>query len=208
MNFIDDINLEASSTGTNAHVGSQLPNFIDAPVAGAVDFQHIDVVASGNLTTDVALPARCIARALDAVEGFGQNACRGGLTHTTRPREQIRMTDAVGRDGVLQRLGHGGLSDKFGKRLGAVAACDDDIFAASSGISGGGIRAIGHGDCALECDSQTVSNVPARPFPRATSDPRTRVHRLGLLRLRPDPVHGSPSQGPLVTRRTDRVLLC
>jgi hypothetical protein len=28
--------------------------------------------------------------------------------------------------------------------------------------------------------------------------PRTRVPRLGLLRLRPDPVHGSPSRGPLL----------
>ena len=32
----------------------------------------------------------------------------------------------------------------------------------------------------------------------AESGPRTRVPRLGLLRLRPDPVHGSPSQGPLL----------
>ncbi len=36
---------------------------------------------------------------------------------------------------------------------------------------------------------------------RPTSGPRTRVPRLGLLRLRPDPVHGSPSRGPLLSRR-------
>ena len=34
----------------------------------------------------------------------------------------------------------------------------------------------------------------------AESDPCTRVPRLGLLRLRPDPVHGSPSQGPLTDK--------
>ena len=35
---------------------------------------------------------------------------------------------------------------------------------------------------------------------RPPSDPRTRVPQLGLLRLRPDPVPGSPSQGPLGNR--------
>ncbi len=33
-----------------------------------------------------------------------------------------------------------------------------------------------------------------------TRGSRTRVPRLGLLRLRPDPVHGSPSREPLVDR--------
>src|SRR5438067_1478102 len=35
--------------------------------------------------------------------------------------------------------------------------------------------------------------------------PRTRVRRLWLLRLRPDPFHASPSRGPLIDRQ---VIIC
>lgn len=38
----------------------------------------------------------------------------------------------------------------------------------------------------------------------AISDPRTGVPRLGLLRLRPDPIHGSPLRGPLIDRSPAR----
>ena len=53
-----------------------------------------------------------------------------------------------------------------------------------------------------EADVRTAELTRATPRTHEpASDPRTRVHRLGLLRLRPDPVHGSPSQGPLAARR-------
>ena len=126
---------------------------------------------------------------------LGENSGGRGLAHAAGAGEQIGMSDAVGRDCILQAPGRPWPGRPvLRKRLRTVSPGDDDIFTASGA------------DHRLPCDQPCQRNNRGAPVRtckgrcrRTASDPRTRVHRLGLLRLRPDPVHGSPSQGPLAT---------
>ena len=45
VDFVDDVDLESCPAGPHAGVLPQLADFVDAAVAGAVDFQHVHVLA-------------------------------------------------------------------------------------------------------------------------------------------------------------------
>ena len=57
VHFVDDVDLEAGAAGPDVDVLPQLADLVDAAVAGAVDLQHVDVVARGDGLADVALVA-------------------------------------------------------------------------------------------------------------------------------------------------------
>ena len=46
VDFVDDVDFEARPAGPHVDVLPQLADFVDAAVAGAVDLQHVDVVAA------------------------------------------------------------------------------------------------------------------------------------------------------------------
>ena len=50
VDFVDDVDLVACPAGPVLTVAAQFADVIDAVVAGAVDFEHVDVVAAGDLT--------------------------------------------------------------------------------------------------------------------------------------------------------------
>ena len=64
VDFVDDVDLVPHAAGPHGHVLPQLANLVDAAVAGAVDFQHVDVVAGRHAEADVALVARRRRRAV------------------------------------------------------------------------------------------------------------------------------------------------
>src|SRR5690349_2619948 len=100
MNFVDDVNLEPSPAGPHASVLPQLADFVDAAIAGAVDFQDIDVFAPADAHADVALVARMGRGAVHAVERLGENPRGRGLAHPTGAREQVSVSDPVRFDGA------------------------------------------------------------------------------------------------------------
>ena len=142
VDFVDDVNLEPHAAGPHGDVLPQLANFVDAAVAGAVDLQHVDVVAGGDAQADVALVARRGRRAVDAVERLGQDAGGRRLADAAGAGEQIGVADAVAGDGLLQRLGDVLLADQLVERLRPVAAGDDDV-AAGGRIVGSSIGGVG-----------------------------------------------------------------
>ena len=46
VDFVDDVNLESRPAGPHVDVLPQLADLVDAAIAGAVDLQHVDVVAA------------------------------------------------------------------------------------------------------------------------------------------------------------------
>ena len=113
VDFVDDVNLEPRAAGPHGDVLAELADFVDAAVAGAVDLEHVDVVAGGDALADLALAAGRGRRAAFAVEALGENAGGGGLAHAAGAGEQIGVPDAVAGDGALQRLGDVLLADQL-----------------------------------------------------------------------------------------------
>src|SRR3954468_2383910 len=58
MNFIYDIDLETAFRRLVSNVLDNLPNFVDTTIRSAINFQHIEAVAGGDLSTLRALVTR------------------------------------------------------------------------------------------------------------------------------------------------------
>src|SRR5436305_15170027 len=84
VDFVDDVDLESGAARPDVDVLAQLANFVDPAIAGAVDFQDIDIVAGADARADVTLVARRWRRPGQAVQRLRQNA--GGR----------RLADATG----------------------------------------------------------------------------------------------------------------
>ncbi len=65
--------------------------------------------------------ARVAVLEVRAVDGLGQDPGERGLAGAARPDEQDGVADAVGADGVAERLDDGFLADDLAERLGAPA---------------------------------------------------------------------------------------
>ncbi len=122
VHFVDDIDFVPCTAGAHVGVGPQLANFVNASIAGTVNFQHIDVFARVNRSTNITVIIGLSRRAVGSVEGFGENPGRRRLADPPSTGEQIRMPDPIGVNGVDQRPGHLLLSHQFAKIAGAIAA--------------------------------------------------------------------------------------
>jgi hypothetical protein len=58
VDFVDDVDFEPYAAGADSHVLAELTDFVDAAVAGAIDFDYINVVSGSHAEADVALAAR------------------------------------------------------------------------------------------------------------------------------------------------------
>ena len=134
VDFVDDVDLESRPAGPHVDVLPQLADLVDAAVAGPVDLQHVHVVARADALADVALVAGDGRRALDAVQGLGQDPGGGGLAHAPGPGEQVGMADAVRGDRVGQCLGDVLLADQLLEGLRAIAPGDDDVLPRLRGL--------------------------------------------------------------------------
>ena len=68
MHFVDEINFVTPFCWRVPHVFSQLTDVFDTIVAGAIDLDHVETVASGNFAAIIALAARRNGRAFNAIE--------------------------------------------------------------------------------------------------------------------------------------------
>ena len=101
--------------------------FVDAVVAGAVDLEHVHVLAGGDALADVAFAAGRGRRSLLAVERLGEDAGGRGLADAACSGEEIGVGDAVALEGVGQGAGDRLLADEVGEGLRPIAPRQDGV---------------------------------------------------------------------------------
>ena len=120
VHLVDDVDLELRR-GRRVHTGlAQLTHLIDAVVAGAVDLQHVDRAALGDLVALRIVIGKIDLRPVGAVEALGKNPRQGRLAGSPWPAEQIGVRDSLTTDGVGQRLADVILADDIAEALRTV----------------------------------------------------------------------------------------
>src|SRR5438552_3696699 len=107
---------------TELDVLTDFADLVDAAVAGAVDLEHVHVLAGGDAAAAVADAAGRDGRPLFAVERLGEDAGGGGFADAAGAGEEVGVGDAVAGDGVAEGLGDGLLPDQVAEQLRPVAA--------------------------------------------------------------------------------------
>ena len=125
VDLVDDVDLVVVARGGVAHRFAQLAHGVDAAVAGAVDLQHVDRPALGDLQAGGAGVARRGSRPVDAVQRLGHEPRDGRLADPAQTREQVGVVDALAGDGVPEGRDDRLLADHVLERLRAVLACED-----------------------------------------------------------------------------------
>jgi hypothetical protein len=125
VDFVDDVDLEPAVGGADGHVLPQLPDLVDATVAGGVDLDHVDVVAGRDRPAGVAGVAGLRCRPGGALERLGEDPGRARLAGAAGAAEQVGVADAARLDGAGEAPGHVLLPHQFVEALRPVAAGDD-----------------------------------------------------------------------------------
>ena len=127
VDFVDDVDLVARPAGPILDVAADVADVVDAAVAGAVDLEHVHVLAGGDAAADVAHAAGRRRRAVFAVERLGEDAGRRGLADAAGAGEEVGVGDAVALEGVGQGAGDGFLADEVGEGLRPIAPGEDGV---------------------------------------------------------------------------------
>ena len=102
VGFVDDVDLALALYRREIHLLPYIANLVDSPVAGGVQFDDIqkpafvDGLANGTLVAGVA------ALGVKAVNGFGQDAGRGGFTAAPGTAKQVGVGHSSLDDGLKQ----------------------------------------------------------------------------------------------------------
>ena len=120
MNFVDDVDFEFRCRRRVFDRVAQFPDFFDAAVAGAVNFQHVERAAVGNLPATGVIVIEICLRAAFAIEALGEDAGDGGFAGAARATEEVGVGDAVLPNGIGQRLGDMLLADDVAEALRPV----------------------------------------------------------------------------------------
>ncbi len=127
VDFVNDVDLELRAGGRVFAGLAQLADLLDAVVAGAVNFQHVERAALGDFLAARVVVVEVHLRAAGAVEAFGEDAGDGGLAGAARAAEQVGVRDALLLDGMGERLRDVLLPDDIREALRAVFAGNDLI---------------------------------------------------------------------------------
>src|SRR5581483_1025984 len=122
MSFVEDIDLVFAGGGGHHYFFAQFANAIDTAIGSRIDLNHIERIASGNLTTLLALVARLPVLWVCAVDGLGKEASHRGLAGAARPGEEIGMSQVTTIECVFQSTNDSFLTHKLGEGLGAPFA--------------------------------------------------------------------------------------
>jgi hypothetical protein len=123
MDLIDDVDLEPTIARHVLNIFTELTDFINSSVRGAIDFKHVYGNPMGNFVAQLARIAWRWSGAPLAVHGFGHDPCNRGLTNTPGASKQMGMGYSVSLDGVSERLSDVILSNNLFKGLGAIFSC-------------------------------------------------------------------------------------
>ena len=127
MDFVDDDDPKAALGRPVLDTFSEVTDMIDARMRGAVNLQHIDRAAGGDLEAITTGVAGIWSRATLAVEGFGEQAGGGGFPYTARAGEQKGVSHTAAAEGVTQGAGHMFLTHHFVKGLWPPLTSEDEV---------------------------------------------------------------------------------
>ncbi len=119
MNFINDEDFIRSIHGRVFYDFPQIPDFLDSPVGGTINFQYVQIPSVGNFLASIAGVTGYTIFGLGAVQGFGNNACGRGFPYAPGAREHVPLSDPILFKGIGQRPGDVILSHHILKGLGA-----------------------------------------------------------------------------------------
>ena len=117
MNFVYNVNLVAARVRGKKNLVLDLAHIINARIGSTVNLYNIKGRTSRNLLTSLTLATGTCCWALLAVQRLCQNACRGSLTTTARPRKQISVGNLPGSNRIPKSLGNKFLPDQIFKSL-------------------------------------------------------------------------------------------
>ena len=133
VSFVENVDLEAVAGWAVARAFAEFADFVNATIGGGVDFDHVDGVASANLSTRFADSAGLgdgmilFRKSRATVERGGQNASDRSLTDAAMTAENVAVGRAALFDGVLQSAGDVLLADHLGEFLRTVFAGQDGV---------------------------------------------------------------------------------
>ena len=122
VDLVDDDDLVPAVDRLVLNALAEGPDLVDAAARGAVDLEDVDGAVLDDRHAFLADVAGRGRRALDAVQGFGQDPGGRRLAGAPHPREQIGLGHALRPDGVLKGLDDGPLADHVLKCLRPVLA--------------------------------------------------------------------------------------
>ena len=125
VRFVEDDDFVACSSGGIANHLAEFADLIDAAVGGGVDLDDVERSAGSNFLAGVADAAGFGCRAVNAIEGFGEDAGGGGFADTARAGKDVGVSDTIILDGVLERFCDVSLSDEVRESLRTPLAGDD-----------------------------------------------------------------------------------
>ena len=119
MHFVKNEDLEAAMRGRELHLVEHTMDILHLVVGGCVELHHVHVGANGDSLAIVAFPAGMHGGPLLAIQRHGENTRERGLANATRPNEEVRMRDAILRNGIGECARDVILPHDVVKRLGA-----------------------------------------------------------------------------------------
>ena len=105
VGFVDYVHLAAVLGGLEVDLLPDLANFLNAPVAGGVQLDDVQVAALVDGDADGALVAGVALLWVEAVDGLGQHAGGGGLAAAPGAAEQVAVADAILHHRLPERAG-------------------------------------------------------------------------------------------------------
>ena len=128
MHLVNEIDFVTPFGRRIPNVLAQLAHVLDAIVACAVDFDHVETIAAGDLAAVIAHAAWRNRRAFDAVERLCQNSCRRSFANAARANKKIRVREPVLRHRIFQRARDVGLADQIVKRLRPILSGENLVI--------------------------------------------------------------------------------
>jgi len=132
VNFIDDVDLEATLRGGEIDLVAQLANVIHARIGGGVNLDQVQETTFIDRNAVRAVVAGTFfERVLQTVDPFCQQTSARGFASTSGSGKEVSMPDAVGRDRVFESLNDVILSNNLipkGGSPGAVKCLSHSVY--------------------------------------------------------------------------------
>ena len=112
VHLVDDIDTILSHLGRNPHLVREVPDVLHRVVGGGIELVNRKTPALVETPARLALAAGiAFGGGIQTVDGLGEDACTGGLTHTPGATEKIGVGQLTTRDGVFESVSNVALSD-------------------------------------------------------------------------------------------------
>ena len=128
MNFIDDVDLEASAAWRIQSALKQFPHIVDLGIRCRIQFDQIDKASAIDFPACTAFAAWRCCNSISAIQRLGKNSCDCGLSDPAGTSKQIGMMQTVLCKSIAQCADHMILPSKFREIFGAPFARENRGF--------------------------------------------------------------------------------